>query len=174
MLTFKKLAELPFDSNRKCMSVVIRETSVSGQESIYVLTKGAESAILPVSIQGPVDATKNAVDDFASAGLRTLVFAFKNITKEEFEDFAANLVSTLWNFFPVSLTTEKNAGVSVSGKPFCICLILPVLFPRQQHFGKLWPLLASMRLGYKALPVTNAPTLLLYWLLSQWRRQKVS
>jgi magnesium-transporting ATPase (P-type) len=77
------------------MSVVIRETSVSGQESIYVLTKGAESAILPVSIQGPVDATKNAVDDFASAGLRTLVFAFKNITKEEFEDFAANLVSTL-------------------------------------------------------------------------------
>ena len=91
VLIFKKLAELPFDSNRKCMSVVIRETSGSGQESIFVFTKGAESAVLESSIDGPVEATKVAVDEFASAGLRTLVFAYKKITKEEFEDFAAKL-----------------------------------------------------------------------------------
>ena len=91
IVRFKKLAELPFDSNRKCMSVVVRETSPTGQETIFVLTKGAESAIIPVSVDGPKEATKAAVDSFASSGLRTLVFAFKKITKEEFEVFASNL-----------------------------------------------------------------------------------
>ncbi len=91
ILRFKKLAELPFDSNRKCMSIVIKETTDSGSELIHVLTKGAESAILPASIKGPVEATRAAVDAFASEGLRTLVFAFKTITKEEFDEFAASL-----------------------------------------------------------------------------------
>jgi phospholipid-translocating ATPase len=90
VLRFKKLAELPFDSVRKCMSVVVREMD-SDPESIHVLTKGAESAILPASADGPVDATRSAVDQFASEGLRTLVFAHKKISKEKFDDFAASL-----------------------------------------------------------------------------------
>ncbi len=73
------------------MSIVIKEFTSSGPELIHVLTKGAESAILPVSVQGPVDATRAAVDTFASEGLRTLVFAYKTITKEEFDEFAASL-----------------------------------------------------------------------------------
>jgi phospholipid-transporting ATPase len=73
------------------MSIVIKETDDSGLEKIHVLTKGAESAILPVSVSGPIDATRRAVDAFASEGLRTLVFAFKTINKEEFDEFAANL-----------------------------------------------------------------------------------
>ena len=73
------------------MSIVIKETTSSGPELIHVLTKGAESAILPISVQGPVEATRAAVDAFASEGLRTLVFAYKTITKEEFDEFAASL-----------------------------------------------------------------------------------
>ena len=90
-MRFKKLAELPFDSNRKCMSIVIKEILNSGLEQIHVLTKGAETAIFPASVSGPIETTHRAVNAFASEGLRTLVFAFKTISKEEFEEFAANL-----------------------------------------------------------------------------------
>lgn len=89
VISYKKLTELPFDSHRKCMSVVIKEISDAG--TIHVLTKGAETAIFPVSIVGPREETRLAVDKFGNEGLRTLVFAYKVITKDEFDEFAASL-----------------------------------------------------------------------------------
>lgn len=53
IMSYKKLAELPFDSHRKCMSVIIKETSETGSEHITVFTKGADSAVFPVTIDGP-------------------------------------------------------------------------------------------------------------------------
>ncbi|KAG7160851.1 phospholipid-transporting ATPase IF-like 2, partial [Homarus americanus] len=63
---FKRLQVLEFDSDRKCMSVVVREEA-SGR--IWLLTKGAES----------------------SMGLRTLAVARRELTKEDYQEFAMQL-----------------------------------------------------------------------------------
>ena len=91
------------------MSVVVRDDATGVH---HVVSKGAESAILPkvficnvarsrettcVSLfqctSGPVGATQQVVDSFASEGLRTLVFGHKIIGEEEYEAFKANLAA---------------------------------------------------------------------------------
>ena len=51
----------------------------------------------PKCISGPVDATQKVVDDFASEGLRTLVFGHKIISEEEYEAFKASLAAAKQN-----------------------------------------------------------------------------
>ncbi len=85
---FAILAELEFDSFRKCMTVVARDLR-SGV--IHVLTKGAEVAVLPSCVAGRVDETARVVDSFAADGLRTLVFAAKTISEDELRHFQGEL-----------------------------------------------------------------------------------
>ena len=73
-VSFRKLCELEFDSYRKCMSVVVRDNETG---VVHVVSKGAETAMLPKCVSGPVTATATVVDNFASEGLRTLVFGHK-------------------------------------------------------------------------------------------------
>ena len=104
--TYIRLAELPFDSYRKCMTVIIKEThndasssssSRNKHETIHVFTKGAECVILPACVtpqsgaNAMVHQTKIIVDNYASDGLRTLVYAYKQLTRTEFESFASQL-----------------------------------------------------------------------------------
>ena len=101
---YKKLAELQFDSFRKCMSVIVRpkfssedlESSQNGQnlgqgETIYLFIKGADTAVLPNCIHGPVEETNKIVEKFAKEGLRTLVYAYKTITRDELNLFSEKL-----------------------------------------------------------------------------------
>ncbi len=74
VLQFQKLCELEFDSFRKCMSVLVRDISTG---IVHVVSKGAETAMLPKCASGPVDETATVVDSFAAEGLRTLVFGHK-------------------------------------------------------------------------------------------------
>ena len=92
---YKKLAELPFDSTRKCMSVIVRpifssdidSDNASQQKNIYLFIKGAESVILPNCVDGPIEETYKIVDQFANQGLRTLVYAYKIMSQEEVKLF---------------------------------------------------------------------------------------
>ena len=60
--------------------------------TIHVLTKGAESAVLPACAAGERDATERVVASFAADyGLRTLVLAHKEVGEEEYREFAARL-----------------------------------------------------------------------------------
>lgn len=72
------LAEFPFDSTRKRMSLVVRE-EISGK--LYLMTKGADSIMLPRTTLNTKD--REVIDDhlykFACTGLRTLVMAQKAI-----------------------------------------------------------------------------------------------
>lgn len=59
--SYHRLQVLEFDSNRKRMSTILRYPD----GSIRVLCKGAESAILPCCIDGPIETTQSHVNDYA-------------------------------------------------------------------------------------------------------------
>ena len=106
---YKRLAELPFDSYRKCMTVIIKEFHVDEmetyktdkptkpKETIHVFIKGAESVILPACVTPSPEAneilgqTNVIVNNYASEGLRTLVYAHKELSRHEFDLFTAQL-----------------------------------------------------------------------------------
>uniref|UniRef100_S4RD30 ATPase phospholipid transporting 11B (putative) n=1 Tax=Petromyzon marinus TaxID=7757 RepID=S4RD30_PETMA len=77
---FKLLQVLEFDSNRRCMSVIVEKES----GDVLVITKGAESSILPKVVSGEVERTRAQVDEFAMEGLRTLCLAYKALSGAEY------------------------------------------------------------------------------------------
>ena len=70
-----------FDSDRKMMSVLIKIIDGSGQGKIFLLCKGADSSVLPLTAGGRSRPSpyrsdcERHIDKFACQGLRTLVFA---------------------------------------------------------------------------------------------------
>lgn len=74
---YKILAVLPFNSDRKRMSVLVQ----SGSDPAILYCKGADNVISERS-QGTFE-YQDVVDDFASTGLRTLVFTSKEIKDDE-------------------------------------------------------------------------------------------
>ncbi|KAJ0063122.1 hypothetical protein NL108_012594, partial [Boleophthalmus pectinirostris] len=85
---------LPFDSNRKRMSVVVRHP-LTGQVVVY--TKGADSVLMdltrsPTALQLAPNVyshirlqTQKHLDSYAREGLRTLCIATKTMEEEEYE-----------------------------------------------------------------------------------------
>ncbi|KAK2717920.1 hypothetical protein QYM36_006646 [Artemia franciscana] len=85
---YEILFVLPFDSSRKRMSIILRDSS-SGK--IVVYTKGADSAMFPRLIavrtidEQIIAKTQIQVDNYAKLGLRTLVIARRNLSKNEYD-----------------------------------------------------------------------------------------
>lgn len=79
--TYTVLAELEFNSDRKRMSMVLR--CPDGKVRMY--TKGADTIMLTL-LERETDITtiQNHIDEFAKEGLRTLVFAMKELDEREF------------------------------------------------------------------------------------------
>ncbi|CAI2370022.1 unnamed protein product [Moneuplotes crassus] len=80
--------EFPFDSIRKRMSVVIHKNGI-----YYLLTKGADNIMNP-RISWKEDEQEKVDFDlhqFATEGLRTLVMAQKEISKETFEELKGRI-----------------------------------------------------------------------------------
>jgi len=85
---YELLTVLEFSSARKRMSVILRRGK-DGQ--ILVLTKGADSVIFERSAPGQEDLkdqTDDALEEFANKGLRTLCLAYKDLSNEDYEDWA--------------------------------------------------------------------------------------
>jgi len=69
---FPRVAELPFDSDRKCMTTVHQYG-----EQFLVLSKGATESLLP-ALSSPVDQNlEHLSDSWAKEGQRVLAFAYK-------------------------------------------------------------------------------------------------
>lgn len=93
-LPVQVLHVLPFDSNRKRMSVVVRHPLT---EQVVVYTKGADSVLMdltqtPTALQNDQDVyshirvqTQKHLDSYAREGLRTLCIAKKVMVEEEYE-----------------------------------------------------------------------------------------
>ncbi|XP_034472597.1 probable phospholipid-transporting ATPase VA isoform X1 [Drosophila innubila] len=91
---YEILKILPFDSSRKCMSIVVRQT---GTQEIVLYTKGADSSIMPVlapcahnSAEGLLrEQTQQQLDRYAREGLRILVMAKRTLNAADYTDWWA-------------------------------------------------------------------------------------
>ncbi|EDW57650.1 phospholipid-transporting ATPase VD isoform X1 [Drosophila virilis] len=91
---YEILKILPFDSSRKCMSIVVRQT---GTQEIVLYTKGADSSIMPVlapcgnnSPEGLLrEQTQQQLDRYAREGLRILVMAKRSLNAADYTDWWA-------------------------------------------------------------------------------------
>lgn len=80
---YELLHLLDFDSNRKRMSVIVRNMR-SGQ--ILLLCKGAEDSLYPICTSGGnVQQCDADISRFAKQGWRTLAFAFKFLSPQELQ-----------------------------------------------------------------------------------------
>ncbi|XP_076683090.1 phospholipid-transporting ATPase IF isoform X2 [Andrena cerasifolii] len=81
VLDFEKLEILEFTSERKRMSVIVKDTA----GDIWLYCKGADSAILPLVVSGKINETIAHVADFSMRGLRTMVVAYKKLDQVEYD-----------------------------------------------------------------------------------------
>ncbi|NXP21627.1 AT8B1 ATPase, partial [Scytalopus superciliaris] len=97
--TYDVLAILDFNSDRKRMSVIVREAS----GNIRLYCKGADTVIYErLHPRNPKrEATEEALDVFASETLRTLCLCYRDISQDEFD---------VWNkkFVEASLATSNR------------------------------------------------------------------
>ena len=80
---YKKLYVLEFDSIRKRMSIIVRHPN----GKIYLITKGAESSVIPRCVMGPTYETNRHIDEYALVGLRTLAVAIKELSELDLHNF---------------------------------------------------------------------------------------
>ncbi len=74
--TYRRLAELPFDSDRKLMSTV---NEIDGR--LVVVVKGAFDMMASRCVKGDLDAAKNMTEKMSEQALRVLAIAYKYIDK---------------------------------------------------------------------------------------------
>ncbi|XP_020226579.1 putative phospholipid-transporting ATPase 9 [Cajanus cajan] len=96
--SYKLLNILEFSSTRKRMSVIIRDE----EGKLLLFSKGADSVMFErLARDGRefIEKTKQHIDEYADAGLRTLILAYRELDEEEYNLFnkefmeAKNLVS---------------------------------------------------------------------------------
>ncbi|EDW00128.1 phospholipid-transporting ATPase IF [Drosophila grimshawi] len=86
-LQFERLHVLEFSSERKRMSVIIRDES----GVIWLYIKGAESSILPrCNPTSLIAQTDEQITKYAKEGLRTLAVARRTLTESEYDAFVAS------------------------------------------------------------------------------------
>lgn len=90
---YEVLKVFPFDSNRKCMSIIVRK---SGTQEIILYTKGADSSVMSVLAHSDPDSeegilkekTQQQLDTYARQGLRVLVMAKRTLNIVEYNDWS--------------------------------------------------------------------------------------
>jgi len=78
---FRLLREFEFTSDRKAMSTVVQEITTG---KIYAFVKGADSIIEKMLVEGqkPLKNIQEDVEELSEKGLRTLMFAMREIEPE--------------------------------------------------------------------------------------------
>jgi phospholipid-translocating ATPase len=87
-LTYELLDVLEFDSNRRRMSVTIRDLQ---DGRIMLLCKGAESAIFKSCTSGDLSRCNADIKKFAEKGWRTLACGYRYMSEEEYRVASAKL-----------------------------------------------------------------------------------
>jgi phospholipid-transporting ATPase len=90
--SWELIVEMPFDSNRKRMSVIIKNKSTN---ELFLLSKGADNIMLSddrINLnQEEYDEIDNVINLFSKEGLRVLVMGMRYVSDDEFEDWQDRL-----------------------------------------------------------------------------------
>lgn len=102
------ILELPFDSTRKRMSVIVKLKD-SKDNQLYLFTKGADTAMIPqIHLTDDVlTQVKNTLEKFAQEGLRTLVVGKKTLRESEVKDIQDK-------YMKISLSSDKDKERQIS------------------------------------------------------------
>ncbi|KAG8641362.1 hypothetical protein MANES_13G143600v8 [Manihot esculenta] len=113
---YEVLETLEFTSDRKRMSVVVRDCQT---RKIILLSKGADEAILPYAAAGRQTRTfSEAVEQYAQLGLRTLCLAWRELKEDEYNEWhlmfreaSSTLVDREWRIAEVCQRLEHDLEV---------------------------------------------------------------
>lgn len=113
LVQYEVLDTLEFTSERKRMSVVVRDCQ---NGNIILLSKGADEAILPHSHAGQQTRIfAEAVEQYAQLGLRTLCLAWRDLEEEEYHEWSllfkeanSSLVDREWRVAEVCQRIEQG------------------------------------------------------------------
>ncbi|CAM6082124.1 unnamed protein product [Calypogeia fissa] len=116
IVKFEILDILEFTSDRKKMSIIVRELDTN---DLILLTKGADEAILPKSPNGQaVKQISEAVERYSQMGLRTMCMAWKDLDEAEYSSWSAkykeastSLSEREWKMAEVCDLIERNLEV---------------------------------------------------------------
>ncbi|KAM1517675.1 hypothetical protein ACFX1Z_020735 [Malus domestica] len=89
--TYSLLNVLEFNSTRKRMSVIVR----SEEGKILLLSKGADNVMLERLARNGSDfeeETMEHLNEYADAGLRTLILAYRELEEDEYKEFNQNFI----------------------------------------------------------------------------------
>ncbi|XP_072764277.1 phospholipid-transporting ATPase IF isoform X2 [Anoplolepis gracilipes] len=87
VMVFQKLEILEFTSERKRMSIIVKDSA----NDIWLYCKGADSAVFPLIVEGKVREASLHVADFSMRGLRTLVIAYKKMNQSKYDRLSQNI-----------------------------------------------------------------------------------
>ncbi|CAK9268520.1 unnamed protein product [Sphagnum jensenii] len=113
VLEFEILDTLEFTSERKRMSVVVRER---GTGALQLLTKGADETVFPTLCSDQqVRPIADAIDRYSQLGLRTMCLAWRDLEENEyaawslkFKEASMSLMDREWKIAEVCQLLEKN------------------------------------------------------------------
>jgi phospholipid-transporting ATPase len=110
VISWEVLVEVPFNSDRKRMSVIARNSS--GQ--VLLMTKGADSMMLPL-LQASMqkDQLSGTLLNFAVEGLRTLVMGQRVLSQGEFEAWHSQWKRVLLGNDPNKESKLDDLGASI-------------------------------------------------------------
>lgn len=120
---YTMLGELEFDSDRKRMSMVLRDPD----GSVVVICKGADTVMLPLLAPSSDPEDKDHaglqahIDVFAKEGLRTLVFAEKRLSAEAYEEWARQFDAARNSLEERDSLTEAAAAIVETNMALIAC-----------------------------------------------------
>ncbi|CAD8142403.1 unnamed protein product [Paramecium pentaurelia] len=92
LIKYKLLQVLEFSSSRKRMSVIVQDQN----DQIMLLCKGADSMIINLldkqnrQNQELLSITEQHLEQYAEKGLRTLLLAYKDLSKQQYDEWISN------------------------------------------------------------------------------------
>ena len=98
--TWQLLVEVPFNSDRKRMSVILRDPKT---KKIVLYTKGADSKMLPLVEKEKRAQAEEDLYQFAVMGLRTLVLGYKELSERTFDEWYS-----VWKDIQMTNSEDKD------------------------------------------------------------------
>ena len=101
------LVEIPFNSDRKRMSVICKDP---GSGKILLLTKGADTMMMKLVNSKSLHEVQSELNVFAVEGLRTLVMGYKELGENEFSAWYAD-----WKQIQLGNSKSKEIELDTQG-----------------------------------------------------------